>query len=139
VGTDLHTMAANGMRPRILVLDDQAYLRDIMAVILTDAGYPARPVVTTEEAWTLLHEVRPELLVLDLSLPRMSGLDFLARVRAEPAWATLPVIVVSGDPSKLAELDGSPYVRTLAKPFDVTAIVDEVARFLAPAALSSPA
>ena len=120
------------MRPRVLVLDDQEYLREVMAVVLNDAGYPARPVATVEEAWRRLEELRPEMLVLDLSLPNVSGVEFLQRLRAEPAWKTLPVVIVSGDPLKLSEIEDEPYVVALHKPFDVTTLTAVVARFLAP-------
>jgi DNA-binding response OmpR family regulator len=120
------------MHPRVLILDDQEYLREVMAVVLNEAGYAARPVATVEEAWRQLEDFHPEVLVLDLSLPSMSGLEFLHRLRAEPAWMTLPVIIVSGDPLKLGEIEHLPHVVALHKPFDVTTLTDAVARVLAP-------
>jgi two-component system response regulator VicR len=127
------------MRTRVLVLDDQEYLREIIATILNDAGYPARAVETTDEALRLLDELRPDLLVLDLSLPTIGGLEFLDQLRANPAWATLPVLIVSGDPAKLAAAEGRRYVGALTKPFDVTVLVAEVVRLLEPAALTQSA
>ena len=124
------------MRTRVLVLDDQEYLREIIAAILADAGYPALAVATTDETLRLLEELRPDLLVLDVSLPTIGGLEFLDQLRANPAWATLPVLVVSGDPIKLAAAEGRPNVVALTKPFDVTALVAEVARLLGPPALT---
>jgi two-component system response regulator VicR len=127
------------MRTRVLVLDDQEYLREIIATILVDAGYPARAVATADEALRLLDELRPDLLVLDVSLPTIGGLEFLDQLRANPAWATLPVLIVSGDPAKLAAAEGRRYVGVLTKPFDVTVLVAEVVRLLEPAALTQSA
>ena len=127
------------MRPRVLVLDDQEYLREIIATILAEAGYPSVAVGTTDQALRLLDELRPELLVLDVSLPDIGGLQFLQQLRDEPAWATLPVLIVSGDPMKLATVEGKPYVAALPKPFDAAVLVAEVSRFLAPAALPQTA
>ena len=127
------------MRPRVLVLDDQEYLREIIATILAEAGYPSVAVGTTDDALRLLDELRPELLVLDASLPDIGGLQFLQQLRAEPAWETLPVLIVSGDPTKLATVEGKPYVAALPKPFDAAVLVAEVSRFLAPAPLSQTA
>jgi CheY-like chemotaxis protein len=132
-------MAPPPMRTRVLVLDDQEYLREIIATILADAGYPARAVATTDEALRLLDELRPDLLVLDVSLPTIGGLEFLDQLRANPAWVTLPVLIVSGDPIKLAAAEGRPHVGALTKPFDVTALVAEVVRLLEPSALKQPA
>jgi CheY-like chemotaxis protein len=132
-------MARLRMRTRVLVLDDQEYLREIIATILADAGYPARAVATTDETLRLLDELRPDLLVLDVSLPTIGGLEFLDQLRANPAWATLPVLIVSGDPAKLVAAEGRPHVVALTKPFDVTVLVAEVARLLQPTALTQSA
>jgi len=128
------------MRTRILVLDDQEYLREIIATILAEAGYPAVAVDTPEHAMQLLEELRPDLLVLDMSLPGIDGLQFLDNLRAQPLWEALPVLIVSGDPTKLARAEGRSNVVPLSKPFDASVLVAEVARFLAPITpLSQPA
>jgi CheY-like chemotaxis protein len=127
------------MRTRILVLDDQEYLREIMAMILAEAGFPALAVDTPVRALQLLEELRPDLLVLDMSLPGIDGLQFLDLLRADPQWQTLPVLIVSGDPTKLLKVEGRPYVVPLSKPFDATVLVAEVTRFLAPTTLPQSA
>lgn len=127
------------MATRVLVLDDQQYLRDIIAAIVEDAGYPALAVASAEEAMLRLDQLRPELLVLDMSLPGISGLQFLDQLRAEPAWSTLPVIVVSGDPGKLGAVKGRDHVAALTKPFDVSVLVGEIERVLGPPALTRSA
>ena len=127
------------MRTRILVLDDQEYLREIIAMILAEAGYPAVAVDTADHAMPLLQELRPDLLILDMSLPGIDGLQFLDLLRAEPQWRTLPVLIVSGDPTKLLKVEGRPYVVPLSKPFDATVLIAEVTRFLAPATLPQSA
>ena len=120
------------MQTRVLVLDDQQYLRDIIAAIVEDAGYPARAVGTPDEALRQLDELRPELLILDLSLPGVGGVQFLEQLRASVIWKTMPVIVVSGDPGKLGIVKGQPNVVTLTKPFDVSVLVTEIERALGP-------
>jgi two-component system response regulator VicR len=127
------------MRTRVLVLDDQKYLRDIIAAILLDAGYPSVAVATPAEALQRLDELHPEMLVLDMSLPGISGLEFLDHLRAEPAWNTLPILVVSGDPGKLIEVRGRPNVSALTKPFDVPVLVAEIQRVLGPPLLTQSA
>jgi DNA-binding response OmpR family regulator len=127
------------MSIRIVVLDDQQYLRDIIAAILEDAGYPAVAVATPEEAVQRLEELRPELLVLDLSLPGISGLQFLDQLRAGDTWHSLPVVVVSGDPGKLCAVEGRENVVALTKPFDVSALVGEIRRLLGPPVLTRSA
>jgi two-component system, chemotaxis family, chemotaxis protein CheY len=120
------------MTPRVLILDDQEYLRDIMATILGEAGYPAVAVASADEALQALEELKPELLVLDVSLPKIVGIEFLDQLRANPEWATLPVVIVSGDPSRLVAAEGRPNVVALVKPFDASDLVKEAARFIGP-------
>jgi two-component system OmpR family response regulator/two-component system alkaline phosphatase synthesis response regulator PhoP len=127
------------MVTRVLVLDDQEYLREIIAVILGDAGYPALAVADTTEAIQRLEELRPEMLVLDMSLPGISGLEFLDELRRDPRWASLPVLMVSGDPVALATVQGRPNVGTLSKPFDVNVLIGETQRLIGPPALSRSA
>jgi len=127
------------MVTRVLVLDDQEYLREIIAVILGDAGYPAVPVANTTEAVQRLEETRPDLLVLDMSLPGITGLEFLDELRRDPRWAALPVLMVSGDPGALATVQGRPNVGTLPKPFDVNVLISETQRLIGPPALSRSA
>lgn len=119
---------------RVLVLDDQQYLRDIIAAIVQEAGYPALAVATADEALLRMEQVRPELLVLDMSLPGISGLQLLDQLRAEAAWRELPVIMVSGDPAKLVAVKGRDHVVALTKPFDVGTLVAEIERALGPPA-----
>jgi CheY-like chemotaxis protein len=118
------------MRTRILVLDDQKCLREIIAEILDDAGYPALPVATVDEALRKLDELHPELLVLDMSLEETNGLEVLEQLRALPAWQALPVLMVSGDPDRLVAVQGRPNVRALLKPFDVGVFLGEVQQLL---------
>jgi CheY-like chemotaxis protein len=127
------------MSTRIVVLDDQQYLRDIIAAILDDAGYPTVAVATPKEAEQRLEELRPELLILDLSLPGISGLQFLDQLRALKEWRDLPVVVVSGDPGKLVAVEGRENVVALTKPFDVSALINEIQRLLGPPVLPQPA
>jgi DNA-binding response OmpR family regulator len=127
------------MRTRVIVLDDQQYLRDIIAAIVEEAGYPALAVGTPEEALERLHALHPDLLILDLSLPGISGIDFLTQLRASATFRTMPVIVVSGDPARLGTVKDRPNVATLMKPFDVSALVAEIERALGPPVLTHSA
>jgi CheY-like chemotaxis protein len=72
-------------------------------------------------------------------LPTIGGLEFLEQLRAKPVWATLPVVIVSGDPTKLLKVEGLPHVGALSKPFDASVLIAAVAHFLEPTALTQPA
>jgi CheY-like chemotaxis protein len=123
------------MEPRIIVLDDQQYLREIIAAVLDDAGYPATAVGTPGEALQQMRECRPAMLVVDMLLPGTSGLAFLEEIRANPAWRTVPVVIISGDPGRLVAAQGRPHVVTLTKPFDASLLVAAATQLVGPPAL----
>jgi two-component system nitrogen regulation response regulator NtrX len=82
------------MRESILIVDDEAGVRGALAGILGDEGYQVEAVETGEECLALLEQRRPHLVLLDVWLPGMDGLETLTRIRAIDAQ--LPVVVISG-------------------------------------------
>lgn len=117
------------MSKHVLVLDDQEYLRDVQALVLQEAGYVATPLGDCAEALTLLDELRPDLIVLDMSMPRMDGRQFLYHLRQDEAWADVPVIITTG---RLAEefetLATTESLDVLAKPFSDATLIEHVRR-----------
>jgi DNA-binding response OmpR family regulator len=75
------------------------------------------------------------MLVLDMSLPGTSGLEFLDKLRSDVRWASLPALMVSGDPGALTAVHGRPHVGTLSKPFDVSVLLAETERLIGKPAL----
>lgn len=137
MGTKLHGKSWFVMQPRVIVADDKKYLRDILVAILEDVGYRSIAVSSAGEAIQALSHFGSDLLVLDMSLAGPNGVEFLQHLRAAPMWRTLPVIFVSGDPSKLHTVDGRPNVVTLTKPFDTDALIAAVTHLVGPPPASS--
>ena len=83
----------------IFVVDDVEGCRQPMARLLRSKGYQTRCAANGLEALEALEEVTPSLILLDLSMPVMDGVEFLKAIHDEPKWAALPVIIVSGEGS----------------------------------------
>lgn len=101
---------------RILLVDDEKSMQDILSVTLRPAGYSLYPVGTGEEALQKFPSVRPDLILLDLFLPDTDGKQVLRRLRE---WTTAPIIVMSvrhEESEKIACLD-SGADDYLTKPF----------------------
>ncbi len=81
--------------PRILVADDDADVREFYRLALEDS-FELVLARDGEEAWELLQSDRPRLLVADLNMPVVDGLQLVQRVRTHPAFGRLPIIVVTG-------------------------------------------
>ncbi len=88
------TSTAVDVRPTLLVIDDDSRVRTVVCWQLEAEGYVVREAADGTAAWQAIVDQRPDLVVLDLSLPGLSGLDLLRRLR-ESGDAT-PVVVLSG-------------------------------------------
>ncbi len=80
--------------PEILVVDDERSILESLRDILEDEGYEVKCVETGEEALRLLEEEPPDLVLLDVWLPGMDGLEVLSRIRKR--YPALPVVIISG-------------------------------------------
>lgn len=109
-------------RPSVLVVDDDQAIREVIAEVLRDEGYE---VVCAENGVQALDELRknrrPDLVLLDLMMPVMSGWEVLEEIQGDDQLARIPVVVVSAM--------NAPGVREhLAKPIDLERLLDTVGR-----------
>jgi CheY-like chemotaxis protein len=82
---------------RILLLEDDATFRDLVAAALKRGGYDVTTANDGQAGWDVLDKAQPNLILLDLAMPRMDGLSFLRRLRASEKWGSVPVLVVSAN------------------------------------------
>jgi class 3 adenylate cyclase/CheY-like chemotaxis protein len=80
----------------ILVIDDEAANREILQRQLERKGHHVTAVGSAEETYAAMREDRFDLVLLDILMPGTNGIDVLERIKAEPAWAEIPVVMVSG-------------------------------------------
>jgi DNA-binding NtrC family response regulator len=88
--------------PRILIVDDEKNIRRTLRMVLEGPGYDLIEASSAEEALGRLDEEDVDLIVLDVRLPAMSGIDALGQIRKRPGLDAVPVIMISGHAS-LAE------------------------------------
>jgi CheY-like chemotaxis protein len=119
------------MRPRILVVEDDRTTRQMYRSALAFAGYEVEAVDDGLLALRRVEEARPDLVVLDLHLPRVDGLSVLAELRASSHTCDIPVVVVTGA-SYTADIEAATAV--IEKPCDPDHLVAVVSRYLRPAA-----
>ena len=101
----------------ILVCDDELPLRELVKAIL-GAEYRFVEAADGESAVAVARDARPDLLILDVMLPRLTGLEVLAELRSDPELARTPVIVVTAwSHSERAAVEAGAS-RFLEKPFD---------------------
>jgi diguanylate cyclase (GGDEF)-like protein len=88
--------AALAGRPRILIVEDDEPTREALAEALADA-YDVEPAVDGVDGVEAARARRPDVVLMDIGLPRLDGFQALAALRGDPATADVPVILVSGD------------------------------------------
>lgn len=118
------------MAKRVLVVDDQPLLRDVQVLLLREAGYVATALSGAREALDRLPDLRPDLIVLDMTMPGMDGRQFLRQLRAHDVWSRLPVIVASGLTAEEIEPMNARECAVLPKPFSDVALLASVRRLI---------
>jgi CheY-like chemotaxis protein len=117
--------------PRILVVDDTPALLDVIRKALEEEGYRVRTCLESRYAVQMAQEERPDVIMLDLVMPEVSGWEVLAQLRAYPGFARTPVIVctayVAEAMGRLAELKGpDQHLGLLPKPFELEELLEVV-------------
>jgi CheY-like chemotaxis protein len=104
---------------KVLVVDDEPAVRATLSKHLEKAGYSVESAPNGEAGLRVLQRGPvPDLMVLDLMMPVMTGFEMLAQVRLHPVWKAIPVIVLTATPGHTAEelkVDA-----LLRKPFDLS-------------------
>jgi len=98
----LENANVSGNMIRILLVEDSKFLRLATERALTRAGYQMSSVADGDEALRLAHENLPDLILLDMLLPKMSGPDVLKALKLDPATQSIPVVVMTGMSEKNA-------------------------------------
>jgi two-component system, chemotaxis family, chemotaxis protein CheY len=117
--------------PRVLVVDDDALIRETLATALADEGYSVRVAGDGRIALQTLSDWRPDLIVLDLMMPVMDGAAFRAAQSSAEAMAEIPVIVLSAAHNLQRRTEELGAVAVFAKPFDLTELLEAIERVLA--------
>lgn len=134
-GTDLEELRVEqrhtSPKPRILFVDDDALTRSTVERLLVSAGYTVDTASDGAEAWKLLNDAVYNLLITDVRMPRMTGLELVTKVRMD--GMRIPVILVSSSVSSLYD----PTIRwldlsgRLTKPLEIGAFLRTISECLA--------
>lgn len=126
--------------PTILVVDDNAAIAGILERHLTVAGYAVVTAPDGTRALEVVSTQRPDCVLLDIMMSDVSGLEVLRRLKADPATAAIPVILVTAKgedaDTELGYREGA--AAYVTKPFKAAQIVDAVRKVLAASPESAP-
>lgn len=118
----------------ILHVEDNEYNRKIVRDLLSKSRYEIVEAHNGEAALDALARRRPDLILMDVQLPKLSGLDVTRMIKADPLFAQIPVIAItsfalSGDDRLAIEAGCNAYI---AKPFRPRDLLEMIGRFIGP-------
>jgi CheY-like chemotaxis protein len=119
---------------KILVADDRATSRELIRTVLEGCGYAVYEAADGLEAVELARQARPDLLILDLQMPKLDGMGVLAELRAGGDFASVPILALTasamqGDRERALSAGFTEYV---TKPINLGFLRGELARLLNP-------
>ena len=114
----------------VLVVDDELGLAEVLETLLTEEGYQVLTAVNGRQALVRLAETQPDVVLMDYMMPLLDGVGLLRAIRADPALATLPVVVMSSLPETVIQERFSDHAAFLRKPFRIAEVLSTLTRVL---------
>jgi CheY-like chemotaxis protein len=116
------------MKDDILVVDDELDVREFLCELLEDEGYTVRLAGDGIEALEMIKQKTPDLILLDLLMPKETGTNLYRRIHRKKEFEAVPVIVISGLPGR--HLAVSKSVPVFDKPIDEEKLLEEVKKII---------
>ncbi len=118
---------------KIVIAEDEPDIRELIAFTLRFAGYEVVTANNGEEGYQITQREHPDLVMLDVRMPKLTGYEACKRIKAEPELAQIPVIFLSakGQESEIEQGLAAGAEEYLLKPFALDQLVDRVKTILA--------
>jgi DNA-binding response OmpR family regulator len=118
------------MMQSVLIVDDEFGLADITADLLTEAGYDVALAINGKLGLASLATRRADIVITDLMMPVMDGSELIRRMRADPALAGIPTILMTALPEAVPVGAGALHDAVLVKPFNITELLEVMQQLL---------
>ena len=128
------------MKKRVLIVDDEDEVREFVSTVLEENGYVPQTAKNGEEAMAIVRKSRPDLIILDVLMPRKGGIKMYRELKTADSFTEIPVVIYSGIAKRtflrtqtvrsefsgksVAEPEG--YVEKPSKPEYLAAVVKEI-------------
>lgn len=122
----------SGKKRKILLVDDEVGFAEILRDLILMDGYEVELVYDGQEALDKLNEFIPDLIIADIMMPRIGGIELYHKVRQIPAFKTVPFLFISGYENEriLKDLHDAELFGILSKPIDVDQIQKTISKIL---------
>ena len=122
----------------VLVVDDEFGVAEVLEAVLQDEGYRAVTAINGRQGLERVLESTPDLIMLDLMMPIMGGAAMLEALQADPAFAGIPVVLMSSLDEAAVRETCSGYRAFLRKPFRMAEVISLLEQLAPPDALAVP-
>lgn len=118
----------SGNHIRVLLVEDAPFLRYAFGRLLRIYGFEVREATDGREALDCVGEFRPHLVLTDLMMPVMDGVELIRRLREDPATAHLPIVAITADATEQAERQAreAGAMDVITKPIDLPSLLDRL-------------
>ncbi len=113
---------------RVLLVEDAPFLRYAFARLLRLEGFEVKEVNDGSEALDSLSAYHPDLVLTDLMMPVMGGVELISKIRSRPDLASIPIVAITADATEQAERNArkAGAVDVIKKPIDLTALLERL-------------
>ncbi|MBA2544657.1 MAG: response regulator [Deltaproteobacteria bacterium] len=118
------------MQTSVLIVDDEFGLADVTADLLKDAGYDVVLAINGKIGLASLAARHADIVIVDIMMPVMDGPEMIRRMRADPALASIPTILMTALPEAIPTGSAALQDAVLVKPFSLAELLRVMARLL---------
>lgn len=125
-------MIKNSRSERILVVDDEPEIHTVLGKLLTNEGFTIENAFNAEEAFKKIAAKKPDLIILDIMMPKISGIEACNRLKGDPATKDILILIVSAKDAQADRIDGLTHGADdyVAKPFHLRSLVRKIEHML---------
>ncbi len=126
-------MAPQAQKPKVLVVEDEDNIALALDFLMTREGYQHDRIANGADAMAKIRELHPDLVLLDVMLPEISGYEICQSIRLDPSLADVKILMMTARGSAIERRKGIALGADgfIAKPFELSELRDEVRRLLA--------
>ncbi len=116
------------MKTKVLVIEDEKDIADLVKLVLETEDYEVEAVLDPEKAYYAVKTYRPDVVLLDLLMPKLDGWQIFKIIRADPEFSTLPIAILTAKSAGFDEMVGLHVMKAdayITKPFGKQELIDK--------------
>ena len=118
------------LNKKVLVIDDDPINRKLIIKILSKKGFESLEAGNGVEAFSILEKHNVDIILLDIVMPIMDGIEFLKEIKSRPAYLNLPIIILTTDDSKKIEAMSLGANDVIIKPVSPVTLLDTIEKYI---------